>query len=363
MKRKYNAMRLWILAGVLVAAGVAVLGPKYLWGSGSETPDPLAAAAPQKGGGSRTVPVLVAVATPERVLDGIRAVGSLRPFERVELSAETSGKVEQILFDEGAHVAKDQILLRINDDDLQAQLRRYEFQKKTLGERLERQRILLEREAISLESFDEVQTEYNMLLADMQLLEVKINRCVVRAPFAGRMGFRLVSVGAYITPATPIGSLVDLSTLRLEFSIPEKYNTMKLGGLRIYFTTEGSKVQNTATVYAVEPTVDEKTRTLILRALCPNATERLRPGMLARVVIPTSALVDRVMVPTEAIVPSMEGKSVWVVRNNTAVSVSVDTGIRLENTVEVIRGLEAGDSVIITGLMQLREGAKVKVTN
>lgn len=353
-------MRWWIIGTLLVVGAAIIVVPRFL---DDATGAPAGATKASTGGGSRTISVLVSVATPERVLDGIRAVGSLKAFERVELSSESSGKVEEILFDEGSHVTKGQVLLRINDDDLQAQLRRYDFQKKTLGERLERQRILLEREAISQEGYDAVQTEYNMLLADMQLLEVKINRCVVRAPFAGRMGFRLVSVGAYITPAVPIATLVDLSTLRLEFSIPEKYNTMKLGGLRIYFTTEGSKVQNTATVYAVEPTVDEKTRTLILRALCPNAAERLRPGMLARVVIPTSALVDRVMVPTEAIVPSMEGKSVWVVRDNTAISVGVETGIRLENTIEITRGLAAGDSVVITGLMQLREGAKVKVTN
>ena len=363
MKKRNNALRWWIIGGIAIVAAAAVIVPRFM---ASPPDEPAKAAAPKGGGGgggNRAISVLVSVAEPERVLDGIRAVGSLKAFERVELSAESSGKVEQILFDEGTHVSKGQVLLRINDDDLQAQMRRYEFQKKTLGERLDRQRVLFEREAISREAFDAVQTEYNMLQADMQLLQVKIDRCVVRAPFAGRMGFRLVSLGAYITPATPIASLVDLSQLRLEFSIPEKYNTMKLAGMRIYFTTEGIKTQHTATVYAVEPTVDEKTRTLILRALCPNASERLRPGMLARVVIPTSALVERLMVPTEAIVPSMEGKSVWVVRNNTAVSVAVETGIRLDKTVEVTRGLEAGDSVITTGLMQLREGAKVKVTN
>lgn len=365
MKKK-SSLRLWIIVAIVAVVAIIIVVPQYLI---STTDDkPVATAPADKGakgakGGGKAIPVLVAEVVSERVLDGIPAVGSLRPWEQVEMTAETSGKVIDVLFDEGKTVNKGQVLLKINDDDLQAQLQRYEFQEKTLAEKLERQRILFSREAISQEQFDAVQTEYNVLRADMDLLRVKIARCVVQAPFAGTVGFRLVSLGAYITPGTPITTLVDLSRLRVEFSIPEKYNTMDLVGMKVFFTTPGSPVQNEAQIYAMEPQVDEKTRTIVLRASYNNASLRLRPGMTAVVTIPTMALVNRLLVPTEAIIPSMEGKSVWVVKDGHATSVNVATGVRLEKLIEVTRGLAVGDSVIITGLMQMREGAAVNVTN
>lgn len=368
MKKNKN-LRLWILLAILLVALIIIFAPKYLLSpetplEQSETSEKLSRAKGSSGGSSaRSIPVLVTPVVSERVLDGVRSVGSLRPYEQVEISAETSGKVSEILFDEGASVKKGQAILKINDDDLQAQLKRYEFQEKTLAEKLDRQRILFEREAVSQESFDAVQTEFNVLKADKELLMVKISRCVVRAPFDGVTGFRHVSEGAYISPGMPITSLVDLSRVRIEFAIPEKYNSMKLVGMTVYFTIAGSEVQYTGSIYAMEPVVSENTLTLVLRAMCENPSMRLRPGMSAKVVIPTAAIVNRLLIPTEAVVPSMEGKSVWVVKNGSPVSVNIATGMRLEKMVEVTRGLVVGDSVIITGLMQLREGSTIKVTN
>lgn len=361
--KKNSSLRIWIIAVIVVVVALIVVLPQY-FGSSIDNSDKVDPAKEAKAkGAARTIPVLVAQVVADRVLDGVRAVGSLRPWEQVELAAETSGKVIEILFSEGGSVEKGQVLLKINDDDLQAQLKRYEFQEKTLAEKLERQRILFAREAISQEQFDAVQTEYNMLKADIELLRVKISRCVVRAPFSGVVGFRRVSEGAYITPGMPITTLVDQSKLRVEFSIPEKYNTMKLVGMRAFLTTEGSAVQNEANIYAMEPLVDDQTRTIILRAKYNNPSLRLRSGMSARIVIPTTALADQMLIPTEAVVPSMEGKSVWLVKQGRAVSVNIATGARLEKMIAVTRGLQVGDSVIITGLMQMREGAAVKVTN
>lgn len=363
--KKNHTIRIWITVIILIVLAGVYFIPKY-FSNNTDQQIALDKGTSKQGKGassSRALPVLVAPVVSQRVLDGIRSVGSLRAFEAVELAAEMSGKVSEILFDEGSQVEKGKVLLKINDDDLQAQLRRYQFQEKTMSEKLERQRILFQREAISQESFDAVQTEYNVLKADMELLEVKISRCVVRAPFSGITGFRNVSQGAYISPGMSITQLVDISKLRVEFSIPEKYNTLKLMGMNIFFTTEGSQVQNEAKIYAMEPQVDNKTHTLIIRALYNNSSMKLRPGMLARVVIPTTAIEEHLLVPSEAIIPSMEGKSVWVVKNGKAQSVNVSTGIRLEKLVEVTRGLAVGDSVIITGLMQIREGSPVKVTN
>lgn len=368
MKKNKN-LRLWILLAIVLVALIIIFAPKYLLSPDTPSDKPetaekrSSAKSGSAGGASRSISVLVAPVVSERVLDGIRSVGSLRPYEQVEISAEISGKVSEILFEEGSSVKKGQAILKINDDDLQAQLKRYEFQEKTLAEKLDRQRILFEREAVSQESFDAVQTEFNVLKADKELLMVKISRCVVRAPFDGVTGFRHVSEGAYISPGMPITSLVDLSRVRIEFAVPEKYNSMKLVGMTVYFTIAGSDVQYKATIYAMEPVISDKTLTLVLRAMCENPGMRLRPGMSAKVVIPTAAIVSRLLIPTEAVIPSMEGKSVWVVQNGKPVSVNIATGMRLEKMVEVTRGLALGDSVIITGLMQLREGSSIKVAN
>lgn len=363
--KKNHKLRGILIGVIFLIMGIAILYPviSKSWTSEQDAPAATPTVKSGPGGGSRTIPVMVSLVKSEQVLDGIRAVGSLVANEEVDLASDISGKIQQINFEEGTRVTKGDVLVKVNDDDLLAQLKRYKFQEKTLGEKLERQRYLLEREAISAETFDQVQTEYNVLQADIQILKVKIDRTEIRAPFDGVVGLRYVSEGSYIQPNTKIAKMVDYNTLKLEFSIPEKYISMPLVGQTAYFTTAGSKKQNTAKIYAIEPKVDENTRTIILRAKYNNSNGSLRPGMSMKVTIPTSEVASTLMIPTEAVVPAMDNKSVWVVRQGAPVQQVIETGIRQERTIEVLTGLEEGDSVIITGLMQLREGAKIKVTN
>lgn len=365
-RKKIRIILLIIIPIVLV--GMFLL-QQYVIGRGKPVAEPPARSAEAgnkggKGGANRVIPVTVIVAQEQEVADGIRAVGSLVPNEEVVIASEVSGKVTEILFKEGSPVQKGQILVKINDDDLQAQLKRYQFQEKTLKENVERQRILFEKEAISQQSYDEVVTQYNMLLADIELLNVKIDKTRIRAPFSGVVGFRYISDGSYIQPGTQIARLVDYNTLKLEFSIPEKYIGLKLVGKQVTFTTEASKDIHKAVIYAMEPRVEDKTRTIILRARYNNARGLLRPGMSAQqVIVPTSQATQVLMVPTEAIVPSLDGKSIWIAKEGQAELIPVETGSRTETQVEVLKGIVPGDSVIVTGLMQLRDGAKIKVTN
>lgn len=363
-KRKTIRIYLIIAIPVILVIGWAI--NKYVLNQTeipADSPTISAPAASGRGSGGKAIPVTVSLARLEQVLDGIRAVGSLVANEEVDLASETSGKVQTVKFSEGAKVRKGEVLVKVNDDDLQAQLKRYLFQEKTLAEKLERQRLLFEKEAVSRESYDQVQTEYNVLQADIDILKVRISRTEILAPFDGTVGFRYISDGSYIQPNTKIAKLVDFNTLKLEFSIPEKYINLPLIGSTIYFSTEGDSNKKRAEVYAMEPKVDDKTRTIILRAKYNNADGRLRPGMSMRVTIPTSEAADVLMIPTEAIIPAMDSKSVWVVRDGVPVQQIVETGTRLEKDIEVLKGLSKGDSVIVTGLMQLREGAKIKVTN
>lgn len=367
MTTKKKKIRLVLLIVIPVVLVGMFLLQQYVIGRGkpaAEPPTRTVGDKGAKGGANRIIPVTVTVAEEEEVADGIRAVGSLMPNEEVNIASEVSGKVTEISFKEGSPVQKGEILVKINDDDLQAQLKRYHFQEKTLGENVERQRILFDKEAISQQAYDEVVTQYNMLQADIELLNVKIDKTRIRAPFSGVIGFRYISDGSYIQPGTQIARLVDYSTLKLEFSIPEKYIGLKLIGKTVTFTTEASKGIHKAVIYAMEPRIEDKTRSIILRARYNNTRGLLRPGMSTQhVIVPTSKATQVLMVPTEAIVPSLDGKSVWLAKGGHAELLPVETGNRTETQVEVLSGIAPGDSVIVTGLMQLREGAKIKVTN
>lgn len=313
------------------------------------------------GSGKGTLPVSGIIARHTVTANGIPTNGTLLANEEVDLVAEIVGKVRQIYFQEGSRVKKGQLLLKVDDADLQAQLDRAEFQKKLLSEKLERQRILLKRESISREAFDQLQTDYNMLEADIALLKVKISRTEIRAPFDGVMGFRYVSEGSYVQPSTPITRIVDNSVLKYEFAIPEKYASQDLKEKEVYFRITGSDKMYTAHVYAVDPLIDVSTRMILLRARFKNASHELMPGMFAKGNLVFGGKTQFIAVPTEAVVPEMDGKRMWVVKEGKAVSMPVETESRDERNVEVTSGIQVGDTILTGGLMQLREGMTVTV--
>ena len=215
------------------------------------------------------LPVTGIVAKTSMTANGIAVLGTLYANEEVSLVAEIAGKVKGIYFREGSSVKKGDLLLKVDDADLQAELMRAQFELKLLSEKLERQRILLERESVSREAFDQVQTDYNMLQADIELLEVRISRTEIRAPFDGTIGFRYVSEGSYVQASTPIATIVDNSVLKLEFSISERYSMNDLMGKEVVFQVVGSDKTYEAKVYALAPSLDEN-RMLTLRARFQN---------------------------------------------------------------------------------------------
>jgi len=310
--------------------------------------------------GSGGISAKLYVVEPNLLSSGINAIATLLPNEEVELISEAAGKVVGIFFDEGSSVIEGQLLLKVDDAELQAQLKRAEYQLALTGERLNRQRILLEKDAVSREEFDQVQTDYNILQTDIDLLKTRIAKTEIRAPFAGTIGFRAVSLGSYLQPNTIIARLIDQNKLKLEFAIPEKYAATCFTGNKIKFRTESSPEEFEATVYAVDPKVDIATRTITVRGLYNNVGKKLLPGMFARVNLIISQSDEVYLIPTEAIVQEMEGKKVWVLSNGKAVSRSITTGFRSNNQVEVLTGLQTGDTIMVTGLMQVREGVPVR---
>jgi membrane fusion protein (multidrug efflux system) len=199
-----------------------------------------------------------------------------------------------------------------------------------------------------------------MTAADISLYKARIEKTEIRAAFDGIVGFRYISEGGFVQPGTKVARMVDNSVLKVEFSVPEKHIALELTGREVAFQVEGFSQVFKAQVYAIDPKLDVRTRTIALRAHYNNHNSLLLPGMSAWVTLITSKSYA-IQVPSEAIVPEMEGKSVWVVRNGRAALTRVETGVRNESLVEVTAGLNPGDSVITTGLMQLRPNMAINV--
>ena len=191
----------------------------------------------------------------------------------------------------------------------------------------------------------------------------RIEKTEIRAPFEGVIGFREVSVGAFLQPNTKVTNLVDVRNLVLEFSIPEKYFSEKLIGSVAMFTVEGSIKEFKAPVYAVDPQVDEKTRTLSLRAKYLNASGQLKPGMSARVTLIAGKDGESLYVPNEAVISDVKGRYVWIMKSGEAKMSYLKTGKRTSDKVEVLEGVSAGDTIITTGIMQIRPGSTVVPVN
>ncbi len=296
------------------------------------------------------------VAAPTVLKEIINSSGTLLPDEEVYLSFETSGQITDIFFEEGTRVARGQLLAKINDRHLQAQLLKLEAQRRLVEEREYRQRNLFERDAISRESYDQVVTELQSIGADIQLIEARIAETELRAPFDGVVGLRYQSEGSYATPSTRIARLVKNSPLKLEFSIPERYSGAVKAGSPVNFRLDGINNTFTAEVYAIDPKVDVQTRAILVRALFPNIGEELKPGRFTNVTLQLEEISDAIAIPTEALIPEIDGERVFLYRGGRAESARVRTGLRTASTIQIVEGIAFGDTVLTTGILQLREG-------
>jgi membrane fusion protein, multidrug efflux system len=294
---------------------------------------------------------------PTQMNELISNPGTLKPDEEVDLAFETSGKLVSIFFIEGTRVKKGDLLAKINDKPLQAQLEKLEAQKKLSEQKEFRQRSLLTKDAISQESYDQIATEIQTTQADINLVKSRISETELRAPFDGVIGLRYLSEGSYINTATKIVRLVKNSPIKLEFSIAERYaNEIKIG-YPVTFRIDDKNYN--ATVYAIDPKIDLNTRTIAVRALYPNKNEELKSGRYATVTTILSQIENTIAIPTEALIPEMEGEMVFVYRKGKASSIRVDVGLRTESKIQILKGLKFGDTLLTTGILQLRQSLPV----
>lgn len=287
--------------------------------------------------------------------------GSVLPNESLELKSESSGKITHLFFQEGKPVIKGSVLLEINNEEIQALLQKQKFNKKLNEDNEFRQRKLLEKDAISQEEYDNALNRLNTTSADINLLEAQLEKTRIKAPFDGVIGLRFVSEGAYISPANIVATLYSISPVKIEFAVPARYSAQVKQGEKIFFWIENDLTVYEGEVYAVEPRIDPDTRTLKMRALSDNKSGRLLPGQFVKVELVLQSNNSAVLVPTEAVIPDQGGKKVYVASAGKAKEVKIETGIRTENSLEVLFGLKVGDTVLTTGILQLRQGLDIKI--
>jgi len=313
----------------------------------------------RQGGGQPVLNVSGFLIVPAQMNEMKNSSGTVLPDEEVELSFETSGKIVGIHFTEGARVKKGDLLAKMNDRHLQAQFLKLQAQKKLAVEKEFRQRSLLEKDAISRESYDQIATELQAIEADILLVQARIAETELRAPFDGTIGLRLLSEGSYASPSTKIVRLVKISPLKIEFSIPERYAGEVKPGFPIEFQVDGNSKIFKASVYAVDPKVDINTRTIMVRALYPNTKEELKPGRFASISMRLAQINNTIAIPTEAIIPEMDGEKVFIYKAGKAFPVKVTTGLRTESLLQITEGLNFGDTLLTSGILQLREDLPV----
>lgn len=356
MNKKTKVILFSVIA--LMILGMALYPRVKSWISGNEEPT---ASAPASNRAGNTLNVNVKILKPEELVDLILATGNLIPDEEVELSFESSGKITHIYFQEGKTVRKGELLAKVNDATLQAELEKLQAEVPLAEGRVFRQGALLEKDAVSQEAYEQVRTELDKLNADIELVKSRIAQTELRAPFDGTIGLRQVSEGAYASPTTVVAVLTKTNVLKLEFSINESDVNKVAPGTEVDFTVSGDLNTYSASVYAVEPSMKLETRTMAVRALYPNPGNRLKPGLTISVQIKSKIKEDAITIPNEAVIKEMGRDIVYLYSEGQARQVQITRGMRTASDMEVIEGLGFGDTLITTGVMQLRNGIPVNI--
>ena len=288
----------------------------------------------------------------------LSTVGTLRANEAVTLVPELSRRLVKIHVTEGATVTAGELLFKLDDSDLAAKLGEIDARLKLASINKNRADTLLPQKAISQQEYDSATTDLNMLLAEKRTQEVEITKTEIRAPFAGRVGVRQVSEGAYVSPTTPLISLQDLSRIKVDFPLPERHAGEVKTGQKFTFTVAGNGRTYEGTVTVIEPEIEQVTRSLSVRGIC-ESPDGLLPGGFAEVTLTLDELAHGLMVPSQAIVPSPRGQGVFLIENGTAKLQPVEIGIRTPDQVQVLRGLKEGDQIATTNLLRIRPGIQV----
>lgn len=288
-------------------------------------------------------------------------VGSIRANESVQIVSEISRKVTGIYMNEGSFVKQNQLLIKLDDADLLAKQQKLKAQEElaVITEKREKQRLL--KGGISQQHYDEVANQLKVIQAELQSVEVDLSKTNIIAPFAGKIGLRNISLGAFVSPNTVLANLQDLSKVKIDFAVPERYaNTVKVNQT-IFFTLDYSPDVFQARVEAFEPSIDTKTRTLLIRAIADNRGNQFVAGTSVKVNLNLKEINQSIFVPSESLIPTQKGYRVFVLRNSLATFSDVKTGIRTKSSVQILEGLNKGDTIVTTNILRIKPNTPIKV--
>ncbi len=305
--------------------------------------------------------VTACVAVEEKLSNKIIVSGSALANEEVMLVPETSGKITAINFKEGSKVAKGALLVKINDADLQAQLKKLQLQEKLATENEAREKKMLDVNGISQAEYDAVLSQLNTAKADIELTQAQISKTEIRAPFDGSIGLKNVSEGSFVNQSTAIASIQQTDPLKIDFFVPQKYSSLIDVNDTLDFTVEGNREHHKAAVFAIEPKVDVSTRSIHIRAMAPNRSGKVFPGSFVSIEFPLGHAENSILISSQAIIPVMKGQKVFISRNGMAQEAKVQIGFRSESKVQILDGIQKGDTIITSGIMGLKAGTPLKI--
>ena len=352
-----------IVVGASVVALVAIVGAASYW-AGTRSSAPAQSAAPAT---RAAPPGIVVEASRVQVVNlpqAITAVGSLRSDETVMVRPEIAGRVSQIHFKEGERVAKDAILVKLDDSVQQADLDLARANLTLSKTKHERAIDLRNKGFLSTQALDESENNLKVAQADAELMAARSSKATIRAPFAGTVGLRQVSVGDYVKEGQDIVNLESLDPLKVDLRVPELSLSQVRPGQTLQITLDALPDRAyDGRVYAINPLIDANGRSIVIRAQVPNVDGKLRPGMFARVRLFTSGSKDALVVSEESLFPVGDDKYVYKVVDGKAQRQKIEIGARRDGRVEVVNGLTANDVVVTAGVIKLREGAPVQLAN
>jgi membrane fusion protein (multidrug efflux system) len=309
------------------------------------------------------IPVDAAVIRPGELSDNLEVTGSILANQQVDIVSELTRKVVNVLVKEGSTVRKGTLLFKLDDADLLAQLERLRQQEKLAVLNEKRLKDLIEHEAIAQQEYDEVSTNLRVLQAQILELQTIIDKTRIVAPFDGQIGMINTHVGAVVSVNTTLTNIQDNHTVKIEFSIPEKYtNVIKLGS-KHSFTTPSNQSPLTTTLVAKAASLDLDTRSLHVRGVTDNSKGTLLPGQSARIRLALTTTANTISVPSQALIASPGGYTVFVARNNKAELVSIEIGERATGAVEILKGINPGDTVITSNWLRLAPGTPVNLVS
>ena len=306
-----------------------------------------------------TLQVKALVLTPRYFQDRFIVNANVLPFEETDLRAPVSGNVLSIHFREGEKVTRGQPLVHIDDRIWKARLKGLKAQLEIAKSDSARNEALIDVQGVSQETVDKSNAQIKELQAQIEEMEVNISLANVKAPFSGRVGMRDFSVGAYLSQGATITTLVQSDRLKVDFEVPGHYLGHIRTGETVALVYQADTLE--ARVYAIDPLIDMNSRTIRVRCVMDNPGEKYMPGIFVEVIIPINSDDKAIVVPTAAIIPALNIQTVYVYHNGRGFRKEVELGPRTDQEVQVLQGLNPGDTIIMTGLLEIKDNMPVTI--